>query len=148
MLEYVLFHQKPVELFVAFLKANKVEAETSENDGVYEIKIPEDLDEDLLETIETKYDDLMDMNQELYYMENAPSAENFRMASLNITLKNGEKTSAHVRPDLLGQVLEVISNEELFEIVQSIVEAVENPDARTYCQKVRSGDVDFEKDEK
>ncbi len=148
MLEYVLFHEKPLELFVAFLKSHDIEAKTSEDDGVYEIKIPEDLDEGLLETIEEKYDELMDMNQELYYTENAPSAKNFRMASLTITLKNGETTMAHVRPELLSQVLDVINNDELFEIVQSIVDAVENPDDRSYCQKVRAGEVFFEEGEK
>ncbi len=144
MLEFVLFHEKPLELFVGFLKTHNIEAVTSEDDGVYEIKIPEDLDEQLLETIEEKYDELMDMNQELYYMENAPSAENFRMASIAITLKNGDSTMAHIRPELLAAVLEAISDDELFELVQTIVEAVENPDERTYCQKVRAGDVDFE----
>jgi CCR4-NOT transcriptional regulation complex NOT5 subunit len=143
MLEYVLFHQKPLELFVEYLKNNNIEAVTNENDGVYEIKIPEDLNETLLEEIEDKYDDLMDMNQELYYRENAPSAENFRMASLNLILKNGEKTAAHIRPDLLAQVLDVISHDDLFELVQAVVDAVENPDERTYCQKVRAGDVNF-----
>ena len=61
MLEYVLFHQTPLELFVAFLKQNGVEAQTSEEEGIYEIKIPEDLDDALLEAIETRYDELMDM---------------------------------------------------------------------------------------
>ena len=144
MLEYVLFHQTPLELFVVFLKQNGVEAQTSEDEGIYEIKIPEDLDDALLEAIETRYDELMDMNQELYYQENAPSAENYRMASLTITLANGKTTMAHIRPELLSQVLEVISNDELFELVQSITDAIESPDDRTYCQKVRSGDVEFE----
>jgi len=147
MLEYVLFHKKPLELFVEFLKSHDITAETSEDDGVFEIKIPEDFEDELLDKIEERYDELMDMNQELYYTENAPSAENFRMASITISLKNGDSTMAHIRPELLSQVLEVISNDELFELVQTIAEAVENPDERTYCQKVRAGDVDFEEAE-
>ncbi|MCF6198180.1 MAG: hypothetical protein L3J67_02070 [Hyphomicrobiaceae bacterium] len=144
MLEYVLFHEKPLELFVAFLGTHKVDAVTSEADGVFEISIPEDLEEDLLDKIEHKYDELMDMNQQLFYEENAPEADNYRMASVAISLKNGQSTMAHVRPELLAQVLEVISDDELFELVKTIVDAVETPDARTYCQKVRAGDVEFE----
>ncbi len=144
MLEYVLFHEKPLELFVTFLGTHNVKPETSEDDGVFEIRIPEDLDEDVLDQIERKYDELMDLNQQLYYEENAPAVDNYRMASVAITLKNGQNTMAHIRPELLAQVLEVISDDELFELVKGIVDAVETPDERTYCQKVRAGDVEFE----
>jgi len=144
LLDYVLFHEKPVELFMAFLGAHNVKSETSEDDGVFEIRIPEDLDEKLLDKIEQKYDELMDLNQQLYYEENAPAADNYRMASVSITLKDGQSTMAHIRPELLAQVLEVINDDELFELVKSIVDAVETPDDRTYCQKVRAGDVKFE----
>lgn len=144
MLEYVLFHEKPLELFVDFLNTHKVEAVTSQADGVFEISIPEDLEEGLLVKIEQKYDELMDLNQEIFYEENAPAADNYRMASIAIALKNGQSTMAHIRPELLAQVLEVISDDELFELVKSIVDAVETPDDRTYCQKVRAGDVEFE----
>ena len=144
MLEYVLFHEKPLELFVTFLATHNVKAVTSENDGVFEIAVPEDLDEGLLDEIEQKYDELMELNQQLYYEENAPAADNYRMASIAIKLKDGQSTMAHIRPELLAQVLEVISDDELFELVKTIVEAVESPDERTYCQKVRAGDVEFE----
>ncbi len=133
MLEFVLFHKKPLELFVEFLKAKGIPPQTSEDDGVFEIKIPDDLDEALLEAIEEKYDDLMNMNQALFYEENPPSEENYRMASILIALRSGQATAAHVPPDLLGQILEVISDAELNQFVAAIVDAVENPDERTYC---------------
>ena len=145
MLEYVLFHKQPLELFVTFLAQKGIKAKVEESDdGIFEIAIPEDLDQALLDEIEQKYDGFMELNQELYYEENAPAADNYRMASINIRLKNGQNTMAHIRPELLANVLDVISDEELFEMVQTIVDAVENPDERTYCQKVRAGDVEFE----
>jgi len=146
MLEYVLFHQKPFELFVAFLKENKLSPETRENDGIYEIRISEDIDKAVSEKVETEYDRLMAMNHELFFSENPATNENYRMATVMITLKNGALTSAHIPPDLLGRVLEVIDETELNEIITAVVEAVENPDERSYCQKVRSGEVSFDDD--
>ena len=144
MLEYVLFHQKPFEIFVKFLKENNIYVEISENDGIYEIRISEDIDKDLSEKVETEYDRLVVMNQELFFAENPATDENYRMATVMITLKNGELTSAHIPPDLLARVLDVINETELNEIITAVVEAVENPDERTYCQKVRSGEVSFD----
>ncbi len=146
MLEYVFFHQKPFDLFVSFLKENGLNVETEESDGVYDIRISEDIDKGLSEEIETEYDRLMLMNHELFFAENPASKENYRMATVMITLANGELTSAHIPPDLLGRVLEVIDETELNQIITAVVDAIENPDERTYCQKVRAGEVSFDDD--
>jgi len=139
MLEYVLFHPKPFELFIAFLKENKLAIETDENDGIYEIRISEEINKSLSEEIEAEYDRLIALNQELFFAENPPTDENYRMASVMITLKNGDMTSAHLPPELLARVLDVIDEGEFHQIISAVVDAVENPDERSYCQKVRAG---------
>lgn len=146
MLEYVFFHQKPFDLFVEFLKQQHLVVETSQNDDIYEIRISDDLGDDLSEKIETEYDRLMQMNHELFVAENPADSENYRMATIMITLKNGDLTSAHIPPEILGRVLEVIDEVELNEIITAVVNAVENPDERSYCQKVRAGEVSFDGD--
>ena len=147
MLEFVLFHRIPFDLFIEFLKAHNVEPETEIDGEFFQISVPEDIDADLGEKIEKRYDELMNMNHELFHAENPATKDNFRVATIMINLKSGETTAAHIRPDLLGQVLEVINEEELNEIVTAVVEAVENPDERTYCQKVRAGDIEFDDEE-
>lgn len=147
MLDYVLFDQEPFDLFIDFLKTHDVSAETSENDGIYEIRVPEDIDDALAEKIELRYDELMDLNNELFFAKNPPSEKNFSIATLLISLKDGQETNAHVRPDLVYRILQVIEKPELDELIAAIVDAVENPDDRSYCQKVRDGDVDFSDEE-
>ena len=146
MLEYVFFHQKPFDLFVAFLKQHQLSVETNHDGEIYEIKISDDLADNLSETIETEYDRLMQMNHELFVAENPADSDNYRMATIMITLKNGDLTSAHIPPDILGRVLEVIDEVELNEIITAVVSAVENPDERSYCQKIRAGEVSFDGD--
>ena len=149
MLDYVLFHREPVRLFVEFLKQNSItptmgDASTGAADEVYEISIPDDVDDDLLDKIDARYDELMTMNQQLFYEENPSDEGNFRVATILLPLKSGETSSAHIDPDLMAKIMEVISNEELDEFVTAIVNGVENPDERTYCQKVRAGDIGFD----
>ena len=144
MLEYVLFHRTPFDLFVEFLKNLKVEYETETDGEIFEIRVSEDITRRQEDEIEDRYDELMNMNHELFHAENPSTKDNFRMATIMITLKSGQTTAAHIRPDLLGRVLDTINEVELNEIVTAVVEAVENPDDRSYCQKVRAGDIEFD----
>ncbi len=152
MLEYVLFHREPLRLFVEFLEQNNItpvmgEASTGVIDEVFEISIPENLDADLLDKIDVRYDELMAMNQQLFYDENPEDEGNFRVATILLPLKSGETSKAHIDPDLMTKIMEAITNEELDQFVSAIVNGVENPDERSYCQKVRAGEIDFDKSE-
>lgn len=144
MLEYVLFHKVPHDLFIEFLLANNIAPQSSNEDGVFETRIREDIPDELVDKIEARYDELMAMNQQLFYEENQESSDNYRVASIMITLNSGETSPAHVNPDMLAKILEVITNEDLDEFVEAIVKAVENPDERCYRQKVKAGDINFE----
>ncbi len=145
MLEYVLFHQRPYSLFVEYLQSVNVAMETGQSDGVYEIRIADDIDDALAEQIEARYDQLMDMNRELFFEENPPAKDNFSVATIIVNLKSGGTSNAHIRPDLLYRIMQVIDEQELDELVTAITDAVENPDDRSYCNKVRSGDIRFDK---
>ncbi len=139
MLEYVLFHEELFKSFVDWLKSKGVSTETrSDNeDESYVIKIPEDLDDDLLDEIDEKYDALMDMNQQMVNDEEKESQQGHHMAGIVVALKDGSISYADVDPDLLGRVMSAISPEELGEIVAAIADAVENPKDKAYCQRVR-----------
>lgn len=147
MLEYVFFHQRPSDLFIDFLKKNNLKATVAEKDGMFSIQITDEIERPLAEEIEVEYDKLMTLNQELFFAETPTTKDNYRMATVMITLKSGELTSAHIPPDILGRVLEVIDEVELNEIITAVVDAVETPDERTYCQKVRAGEVTFDGDD-
>lgn len=65
MLEYILFHEKPFQLFINWLQAKGISPETEIEDDNYLIKISEDLDDDLLDEIDEKHDALIGMNQKI-----------------------------------------------------------------------------------
>ena len=146
LLDYVLFHQMAYSKFIEYLESNQVQMKTSHDDGVFEISISADIEEKLAEEIENRYDELLDLSRELLAEETPQGKGNFSIATIIVNLTSGETSNAHIRPDLLYRIMNVIDEKELVEFTQAIVSAVENPDNRSFCQKVREDDIEFESD--
>jgi hypothetical protein len=140
MLEYVFFDERPRDQFVNFLQEKAVELKLEEDEGVLKVWIPEDLDDDLDEAIEDFYDDMMALNQQLYEDENNEAEVGYNAAGIVLELNTGENVYAQVDPELLGRIMTVVTPDEFNTVVNAIVEAVENPDVRTPCQRIREGD--------
>ena len=135
MLEYILFHEKPFQLFIDWLRAKGISPDTEIEDDNYLIKIPEDLDDDLLDEVDEKYDALMDMNQKIVNDEEKENNQGYHMAGVVVTLKDGTVSYADVDPELLGRVISAISPEEFGEIVTAVADAVENPQPKECCNR-------------
>ena len=140
MLEYVFFDERPRDQFVTFLQQKSVELKLEEDEGLLKVWISEDLDDDLDEAIEDFYDDMMALNQQLYEDENNEAEVGYNAAGIVLELNTGENVYAQVNPVLLGRIMTVVTPDEFNTVVNAIVEAVENPDARTPCQRIREGD--------
>ena len=140
MLEYVFFDERPRDQFVTFLQQKSVELKLEEDEGLLKVWISEDLDDDLDEAIEDFYDDMMALNQQLYEDENNEAEVGYNAAGIVLELNTGENVYAQVNPELLGRIMTVVTPDEFNTVVNAIVEAVENPDARTPCQQIREGD--------
>ncbi len=147
LLDYVLFHQTAHDKFTEYLKSINIPTKTSHCDGVFETCIPADIDDILADEIESRYDELLDLSRELLAGETPQGKGNFSIATIIVNLKSGKASNAHIRPDLLYRIMNVIDEKELEEFTQAIVEAVENPDDRSFCQKVREGEIEFENSE-
>jgi len=139
-LEYVFFDERPRDQFVTFLQQKSVELKLEEDEGLLKVWISEDLDDDLDEAIEDFYDDMMALNQQLYEDESNEAEVGYNAAGIVLELNTGENVYAQVNPELLGRIMTVVTPDEFNTVVNAIVEAVENPDARTPCQRIREGD--------
>ena len=131
-IEYIFFHEKPFKLFVAFLEQQKLAPVTSSDDDSYEVSLPDNLDDSLSDDIENEYDRLFEMNQQL--MEDTSRESS---AGVVVNLKDGTTTYADINPALLGKIMEVLTPQELGDVVNAIVDAIEGPDDRTLCERVR-----------
>ena len=131
MLEFVFFDSRPRQGFVDFLRSRKVPVDEFDDDETYSVGIPEDTEDELLEEIETCYEEMMAFNQALFEAE--PGTGEGQAAGVVVNLASGDTVYARVDPSLLGRIMEVLTPEELGEVVNAIVDAVENPDDRPLC---------------
>jgi len=139
MLEYVFFHATPCERFVDFLQRESLEPEVTEDGETWEVRLPETLSDEQVERVEALYDELLELNQQLHD-EEAPEGD-YHTAGVVLNLSGGETVYAQVDPALLARVMSVLTPEEFGEVVNAIVDAVENPDPRTMCQRMRDADL-------
>jgi hypothetical protein len=73
----------------------------------------------------------------MYESEHQNEAGEYGATAIEITLKNGKRTYAQLDPALMGKLMSVIDFDELNQLIEEIVTAVENPDERTICEKYR-----------
>jgi len=133
MLEFVFFDPRPRQRFADFLRARDVPVEEMQDDETYGVGIPEDTDDDLMGDIEACYEEMMAFNQELF--EADLDAGEGQAAGVVVNLASGDTVYARVDPGLLGRIMQVLTPQELGEVVNAIVDAVENPDGRPLCHR-------------
>ena len=134
MLEYIFFNKKTCSLFekTAILAGTNPVIDCA--DECFTVRLPEDLDEVVLEKLENDYDKLLDIDRDLTEQQQ-DSTEDIHAAGITIQLKNGRYVYASVTPELLNKVMQSISADELNTLVCAITEAVEDPDERGLCQR-------------
>ncbi len=137
MLEYVFFHERPLGEFVAYLRESGLDPVREDDDGLLKVLLPEELDDELAERIEDRYDQLMELSRKIYEQEGDEEDVGYHTAGITVQLEGGVNVYAQVDPRLLGRIMEVLSPEEFNEVVVAIVEAIENPDTHSLCQRMR-----------
>jgi hypothetical protein len=134
MLEFIFFNKKTCSLFEKFASSAGIKPIINAENECFTALLAEDSDEVILEKLEDYYDELMDMDRDLAE-EQQDSADDIHAAGITIQLNDGRNVYASVSPELLSKVMQSINAEELNTIVCAIVDAVENPDERSLCQR-------------
>ena len=140
MLEYVFFDRRPFQRFVEFLRKHGLDPVIQVEDELYEVQLPEDLDEQLSEHIEKFYDEMLELNQRLFDQEQAADTD-YHAAGVVVNLQSGLRVYANVNPELLGKIMSVLTPQEFGVVVNAIIDAVEPPDERSMCQRMALGAV-------
>ena len=133
MLEYIFFDERPWRQFIDYLESLGLEPQASTADDGWLVALPEDLDEERDEKIEAYYDRMLEINESL--VAESEGESHLHTAGVNLTLGDGRVVHAVVDPKLMQRLLTAISPQELGELVDAIVDAVENPDQRSLCQR-------------
>ncbi len=140
MLEYIFFNQAPFDRFVAHLRELGVSPSTAIGDEGWLVAVPEDLDERVGEQVESFYDRLMDADRELVEADVDDLAGEYSAAGVTVQLSDGRRVYAEVAPALLMKISQCLDGDELGAFVAAICDAVEHPDERGFCQRMRDGE--------
>jgi hypothetical protein len=133
MLEYIFFEQRPWQDFVDYLQFLGLEVETARDDGGWLVYVSEDLDDDIDEKVEVRYEELLEESE--FLAVEAEELEYLNSDGINVTLMDGRIVQAAVDPQLVDRLLDVVSTDELGEFVSAIAKAVENGEGQSLFQR-------------
>lgn len=143
MLEYVFFNEEPCVRFRQFLSDKGLVSELDERDPEKVVLVSESaVDDDLADEIDGFYDEMFDLDQSLHESGTPDSPEDYHAAGVVVNLNDGRAVYAEVAPALLSRVMSLLEPQDLNDLVAAVVDAVENPDERTFCQRMRDSTRD------
>lgn len=138
MLEYVFFNAEPCTRFCALLREHGIEPTLTEGELERLVQVEEGLvDDDLADTLDAAYDELFALDQAIHGQEAVADGCEYEGSGVVVHLKDGTSAYAEVPPALLAKVMQALSLEELGDLVNAIVDAVEHPDPRSLCRRAR-----------
>jgi hypothetical protein len=138
MLEYVFFNAEPCVRFCAFLREHGIEPTLAEGDPELLVQVDEDrVGDDLADMIEGYYDQMFALERDIHDDQQGRDDYGYEGSGVVVNLKDGTSAYADVPRPLLNKVMHALTLAELSDFVNAIVEAVENPDPRSLCQRAR-----------
>lgn len=130
MLEYVFFDEGIRAKFLDFLHEQGVDARSNNEDG-FIVEVPEDLDDEVADAIDARYELLLQETAAL--MEEGDDAMEKNVAGVTFELANGEACTVRLDPDIVARVLNCLTMEEFRDMVQLIARRIEKPDNSPLC---------------
>ena len=136
MLEYLFFNTVFAQKFMRVLEQHSLpyEQQTEDVQDSILITTPEDLDDQLWDTIDEAYDALSEQDQQLLQSKLEDDSK-VNAAGIYIQLKDDQQTIANIDPDVMNRMLDKISMDEFNTFIEAIVSAVEVPDDTPFCEK-------------
>ena len=136
MLEYIFFQEEPLRRFARFLVGLGLAPQQARTEESWLVTLDEEsVDDDTADRIDDFYDDMFDLDQELYAAGMQEDADNYASAGVVVNLGDGKTVYADVPGDLLQKIMQALTPQELGDLVNAIVDAVEKPDERPLCKR-------------
>jgi len=136
MLEYLFFNSVFAQKFIRVLEQHDLPYQQqveSVQDAIL-ITTPEDLDDELWDTIDEAYDELSEQDQQLL-QSLLDDDSKINAAGIYIQLKDDKQTVAKIDPDVMNRMLEKISMDEFNTFIEAVVQSVEQPDNSPFCEQ-------------
>lgn len=131
MMEYIFFNAELAERFAGFARLIGARCEERSDSMGLVVAVPEDINEELSNRLETYYAHLLDEQAEMVE-ETEPDLKH--TAAINITLADGRPCAIRIEPAMMNRLMSCLSIDEIHQLATTIARSVENPDNRSLCQ--------------
>lgn len=133
--EYILFDEALRDRFVQFLSAQSIDCQARQDamEG-FLVELPDDLDEDVLDAIETEYQALMD--EQMVLAESKEGWVSHQVAGVTITRTDGSSCVVRLPAEIAKPLLEHFAPEQIHTLVVAIARSLDNPIEGPLCRRV------------
>jgi hypothetical protein len=134
MLDYVLFAEPLRDRFTEWLDDNDIAYLTRGDGDELLVLVDEDLDEDLQERVDEQYELLLEASARLADDED-DSPDAVHLVGIRFQRSDGVIGQVRITPELANRLHRCLDMVELQAFVQTVVDAVEDPDSGPLCRR-------------
>ena len=131
MMEYIFFNAEIADRFAEFARLIGTDSEKRSDSMGLVVAVPEGLDDELSNRLETYYAHLLDEQADMVE-DTEPDLKH--TTAINITLTDGRPCAIRIEPAMMNRLMSCLSIDEIHELATSIARSVEYPDNRPLCQ--------------
>ena len=136
MLDYIFFHDSVCQKLCDYLRQLDVEYETVSEEGVITVSHSDELPDDVLEKIESYYDQLFDEESNIINTPSALASDAGEkdLVGVGTELSDGRLIQVRLPADTARRLLTAFSTEEVRQLVNEIAKQVEDPIDAPLCK--------------
>ena len=136
MMEYIFFDANLRDKFVEHATGLGVACDLRDDNLGLVVAVPEDLADDLADSLEARYDELQDEQTDLM----SRSEGGFKkLAGFNLVLPDGQTCMVPLQPDMANRLLASFSFEEIRVLFDTVARSALDPKDSHLCEILRSG---------
>jgi hypothetical protein len=137
MMEYIFFDADLRDRFVEYARSLGVTCVLQEDNMGLVVAVPEDLADDLVDSLEMHYDQLQEEQSSLMDQSEGGSK---KLAGFRLDLPGGQSCIVPLQPDMANRLFACFSFEEIHVLFDAVARSVLNPDDNSQlCKIMKAG---------
>jgi hypothetical protein len=133
--EYIFFDAGLRDSFVEFAGIRGVVCQSRDDTMGLVVAVPEDLDEELVDALEARYDELQDQQAELMSRTEGGLG---KLAGFKLDLPDGRSCTVPLQPDIANRLLSCFSFEEIGALFDTVARSALDPRDDHLCELLRA----------
>jgi len=133
--EYIFFDARLRDKFVEHVKALGVAYELRDDTMGLVVAVPEDMDYELIDGLEERYDELQVEQSDLLAQAEGGLK---KLAGFQVTLPDGQTCTVPMQPEMAKRLLSCFSFEEIQVLLDTVARSVLNPRNSPLCEILRA----------